>query len=226
MWLVAARRHYLQKSRGHGFQCQCIGHGSLLKVTSTRAAFARLGPGVTLFPNVHARMQPSDSLPPSATAPVPLTCGLPRCGRLFCASAADDTCARQRVVRRRRVTGSPQDRDMSRRGEGLPGYGAVLFVRAMVEHPAGYGPLLAHNTERPLWPSSNSAPWASGKVIGFGAACPMAHTFACLRIAEAISGTGARLATGLGGLTLSRTGFAPAGRHTKFHGVITASNSL
>jgi hypothetical protein len=32
---------------------------------------------------------------------------------------------------------------MSRRGEGLPGYGAVLFVRAMVEHPAGYHPLLA-----------------------------------------------------------------------------------
>jgi hypothetical protein len=32
---------------------------------------------------------------------------------------------------------------MSRRGEGLPGYGTVLFVRAMVEHPAGYNPLLA-----------------------------------------------------------------------------------
>ena len=48
-----------------------------------------------------------------------------------------------RVVRRRRVTGSPSRRDRSRRGEGLPGYGAVLFVRAMVEHPAGYHPLLA-----------------------------------------------------------------------------------
>jgi hypothetical protein len=62
--------------------------------------------------------------------------------------------------------------------------------------------------------------------IGFGAACPMAHTFACLRIAEAISDAGARLATGAGGLTLGRAGFAPAGRHTKFHGVISASNSL
>ena len=30
-------------------------------------------------------MQPSDSLPPSATAPVPLASGLPRCRRLFCA---------------------------------------------------------------------------------------------------------------------------------------------
>jgi len=203
-----------------------MGHGALLTVTSTRAAFARLGPGDTLFPNVHARMQPSDSLPPSAVAPVPLADGLPRCERFFCAAWADDTCARQRVVRRRRVTGSPQDRDGSRRGEGLPGAWAVLFVRAMVEHPAGYRPLLAHLTERLLWPSGNSAPWASGKMIGFGAACPMARTFACLRIAEAISGTGARLATGPGGLTLGRAGFAPAGRRTKFHEGIATSNSL
>jgi len=49
----------------------------------------------------------------------------------------------------------------------------------------------------------------------------MARTFACLRIAEAISGTVARLATGPGGLTLGRTGFAPAGRRTKFHEGIT-----
>jgi hypothetical protein len=126
-------------------------------------------------------------------------------------------------VRRRRVTGSPRDRHGSRRGEGLPGAWAVLFVRAMVEHPAGYGPLLARCTERPLLPSSNSAPWASGKSIGFGAACSMAHTFACLRIAEAISGTGARLATGSGGLTLGRAGFAPAGRQTKFHEGIFSS---
>jgi hypothetical protein len=129
----------------------------------------------------------------------------------------------QRVVRRRRVTGSPQRRSVSRRGEGLPGYGAVLFVRAMVEHPAGYGPLLAHLTEKLLWPSGNSAPWASGKVIGFGAACPMAHTFACLRIADPISGIVARLATGSGGLTLGRAGFAPAGRQTKFPEVIVSS---
>ena len=129
-----------------------------------------------------------------------------------------------RAVRRRRVTGSPHNRGVSRRGEGLPGYGAVLFVRAMVEHPAGDVPLLAHLTERLLWPSGHSAPWASGKVRGFGAACPMAHTFACLRIAEAISGTGARLATGSGGLTLGRAGFAPAGRQTKFHEGIASSN--
>ena len=169
-------------------------------------------------------MQPSDSLPPSATAPVPLAGGVPRCERLFYAPWADDTCTRRRVVRRRRVTGSPQDRNGSRRGEGLPGYGAILFVRAMVEHPAGYGPLLAHHTEKPLLPSGKSGPWASGKVIGFGAACPMAHTFACLRIAGVISGTVARLATGSGGLTLRRAGFAPAGQQTTFHGGIISSS--
>jgi len=129
----------------------------------------------------------------------------------------------QRVVRRRRVTGSPHNRNWSRRGEGLPGYRAVLFVRAMVEHPAGYDPLLAHDTEKSLLPSSNSALSASGKSIGFGAACPMAHTFACLRIADHIAEIVARLATGSGGLTLGRAGFAPAGRQTKFHEVIVSS---
>ena len=118
-------------------------------------------------------MQPSDSLPPSATAPVPLAGGLPRCGRLFCAPWADDTCARLRAVRRRRVTGSPPNRGVSRRGEGLPGYWAILFVRALVEHPAGYIPLLAQLSQGSRcclrW---NPALSASGKTIGFGAAVP------------------------------------------------------
>ncbi len=91
-------------------QRQGVEHGSLQKLTPTRAAFARPGPGTTLFPDVVARMQPSDSLPPSATTPVPLAvaslvadaCAVPR--------EADDTCARKRAVRRRRVTGSPQNR--------------------------------------------------------------------------------------------------------------------
>src|SRR5215211_5766586 len=57
-----------------------------------------------------------------------------------------------------------------------------------------------------LWPSGKTGPSASGKTIGFGAACPMAHTFARLRIADHISGIVARLATGSGGLTLGRAG--------------------
>jgi len=89
---------------------------------------------------------------------------------LICSAA--DTCARIRVVCRRRVTGSPQHRDWSRKGEGLPGYWTVLFGRAVVEHPAGYAPSSPYLSETALLPSGHSAPWASGKNIGFGAASP------------------------------------------------------
>jgi hypothetical protein len=57
----------------------------------------------------------------------------------------------------------------------------------------------------------------------------MAHTLACLRIADAVTDVGARLSTGLGGLTPGQAGFAPAGRRTKFHELIasfTPSTSL
>jgi len=64
-------------------------------------------------------------------------------GALFYAPRGRRHVRPQRAVRRRRVTGSPSRRDGSRRGEGLPGYGTVLFVRAMVEHPAGDTSLLA-----------------------------------------------------------------------------------
>jgi len=45
-----------------------------------------------------------------------------------------------RAARRRRITGSPQDRVPSRRGRDLPGAWAVLFGRAVVQHPAGPDP--------------------------------------------------------------------------------------
>ena len=171
-------------------------------------------------------MQPSDSLPPSATAPVPLAGGLPRCGRLFCASWADDTCARNVSCV---GDGSPALRKTGMcRGEARASQvtGPSSSCVPWSNTPPDTTPSSPTYTERPLLPSGNSAPWASGKVIGFGAACPMAHTFACLRIADPISGTVARLATGSGGLTLGRAGFAPAGRQTKFHEGIASSNPL
>jgi hypothetical protein len=79
----------------------------------------------------------------------------------------------QRAVRRRRVTGSPQDRSVSRRGEGLPGYGAVLFVRAMVEHPAGYHPLLAPKLSPGMVVAfRENRTLGIREGIGFGAAFP------------------------------------------------------
>ena len=65
------------------------------------------------------------------------------------------------------------------------------------------------SAERPLLPSGNSAPWASGKIIVFGAACPTAHTLACLRIAGPVAATVARLATGLAGSALAGRGLHP-----------------
>ena len=53
---------------------------------------------------------------------------------------------------------------------------------------------------------------------------PTAHTFACLRFADRVTETVARLTTGSGGLTPGRARFAPAGRQTKFHEVIASSN--
>jgi hypothetical protein len=170
-------------------------------------------------------MPPSDSLPPAAMALVPLADGLPRCGRLCCTPQGRRHVRPPRAVRRRRVTGSPPDREGARRGEGLPGYGTVLCIRAMVEHPAGAPPSSPrrHVGTGVLWPSGKTGPSASGKTRGFGAACPMAHLFARRRIADHISGIVARLTTGSGGLTLGRAGFAPAGRQTKFHEVIASS---
>src|SRR2546428_4925975 len=49
---------------------------------------------------------------------------------------------------------------------------------------------------------------------------------AYLRIADRVTAAVARLAIGPGGLTLGRAGFAPAGRRTKFHGVIASSIPL
>ena len=49
---------------------------------------------------------------------------------------------------------------------------------------------------------------------------PTAHALACLRFAGRVAATVARLATGSGGLTPGRAGFAPAGRRTGFHDVI------
>ncbi len=49
---------------------------------------------------------------------------------------------------------------------------------------------------------------------------PTAHTLAYLRFADLVTETAARLATGSGGLTPGRAGFAPAGRQIEFHGAI------
>jgi len=83
---------------------------------------------------------PPTPLPPSAAAPVPLASGLPRGRRLFCrvsrrpARAPADAPVSEMDNRLSVPPVSPEER------QGLPGYGAVLFVRAVVQHPAGLDP--------------------------------------------------------------------------------------
>ena len=86
------------------------------------------------FPDVNARMQPSDFL-----ASLSHDFGSPRRRPT---SMQELVLNRPRVLLQTRhasetVTGSPQYRIRSRRGKDLPGYWAVLFLRAVAQHPAG-----------------------------------------------------------------------------------------
>jgi hypothetical protein len=151
-----------------------------------------------------------------------LAFGLPRCGRFFCAPlGAGSTCVRGRAARRRGFTGSPWLRSSSRKSMGLPGCWAVLFARAVVEDPARCGARLAQIGESAAaFRRSNAL--GTRDVIGFEAAWPTAHAFACLRINAPVAGNAARLTTGPGGLTPGRAGFAPAGRRSGFPELIAS----
>ena len=142
----------------------------------TRAACARPGPARQAVPrrlcSYAALLLPA---PISHGSGSPCG-GRPRCGRLFCAHQADDTCARRRAVRRRRVTGSPRNRDWSRRGEGLPGQLGdrplrMCYGRTPRRIPPPPCPKTPH-AEGCCCLRWNPALSASGKSIGFGAAVP------------------------------------------------------
>jgi len=106
-------------------------------------------------------------------------------------------------------------RDAPGRSEGLPGCWAVLFQRAVVVDPAGCVSLLAHRAETAVAFRLHEALGTQHERY-FGAVMPTAHSLACLRIGDRVTALAARLATGVGGLTPHRTGFAPVGRQTKF----------
>ena len=54
--------HYLPESRGHGLDRLCSRHGSLSKFRSDTGRLCSAGSGCPPFPDVVARMRPSDSL--------------------------------------------------------------------------------------------------------------------------------------------------------------------
>ncbi len=113
---------------------------------------------------------------------------------------------------------------------GLPGYWAVLFVRAALAASR----LLPHFGLDPSSPlllfekiyGLVVIAFAKNRTLGvrnrhsFRGHLLTAHTLAYLRFAGPVTGTVARFATGSGGLTPDRAGFAPARRQIEFHGVI------
>ena len=129
--------------------------------------------GQPLFPDVIARMQPSDSLPPSATTPVPLAMASLVADASSLPHEADDTCVRQRVVRRRRVIGSPQHRWFLRgevRASQVTGPSSSYVLWSNT--PPDTAPSSPNTRRGPLLPSLYSSTLGIRKEIGFGAAVP------------------------------------------------------
>ena len=86
-------------------------------------------------------MQPSDSLVPIGLDSLVLSSAYPEAGsdslRDPFGSGHEVRVPANSLRARGLVTGSPCRRSLSEKDEGLPGYWAVLFVRAVVSDPAG-----------------------------------------------------------------------------------------
>ena len=111
------------------------------------------------------------------------------------------------------------DRYTTRRHQGLPGYWAVLFVRAMATYLAGRAALNALSQWRPCCLQVL-------RDLGLCRDCPfdgchtMAHTFAYLRINATVTDDAARLATGLPGSALTGRDLHPLDDNSEFQGGI------
>jgi hypothetical protein len=71
------------------------------------------------------------------------------------------------------------------------------------------------------WPSGTITAWAQQKRNRISGLVSTAHRLVYLRIAAGVSDCGARLTTGLAGLSPDRAGFAPAGRQIGFQSLIS-----
>ncbi len=181
-------------------------------------AFARVGPGASRSPPSLLIFGPPTPRRPSATAPVPLAVGLPRCGCLFLpALQREPTYAGASEIR---TLLAPAGRGVPRKRRGLPGYWVVLFGRAGFEHPVQ----ARRDSPSCVAPAPPSAPlraWAPGNGY-FGAECSGPHArlpthrlCCCCHRRKA----GYRPA----GLRFGRVGFAPTGRRSGFQGLIVFS---
>ena len=166
---------------------------------------------------------PPTSPPPSAAASVPLADGLPRCRSLFFAVPRMPLRTRSASETGHRLSARPVSFRGEARTSQVPGPSSSCAPWSNTPPDTILpcpNPSSRRSTERPSSPPGHPE-WHS-----FRGRIPTAHTLACLRFAGPVAETVARLATGSGGLTPRRAGFAPAGRQTKFHEVIASSIPL
>ena len=151
---------------------------------------------------------PPTPSPPSAVAPVvPRARGLPRRGAC---SSSPHRCPAKPVRRRRHFyPGSPPAGSVPRRDKGLPGAWAILFRACRSPRPRRVrcAPRPAHGALAVAFRSSETL--GTRNAFDFGALLPAAHSLACLRFAQAVTVSGARLATGRAGSPLAGRGSHP-----------------
>jgi hypothetical protein len=103
-----------------------------------------------------------------------------------------------------------------RRGKGLPGYWDILFMRAVVQHPAGCDPsspllLFEKIYAEVAFAFAHNRTLDIRNDIAFEAKNPRPTRSRAYASPASLPKTVARLATGSDGLTPGRAGFAPAG---------------
>ena len=169
-----------------------------LRLTPTRAAFARPGPHATAFPDVNALMQPSDSLgPPRPPLRSSLANGLPRCEGLVLhrrTGASADRCNAGDIS-----TPAPHKPALSRgetRGSQVPGPSSSC-VPCSTTPPGAYRPSPISRCGRCCLQAISYL--GHTETYFFRGYLPTAHSLACLRFAESVTVSGARLATGRAG---------------------------
>ena len=173
-----------------------------LRLTPARAAFARPGPHATAFPDVNAPMQPSDSLVPfGRRSGRPSPAAYPGAEVLFFTAApvppltgaTPETFLPRLPISRL----SPEEKRGDPRCLGHP-------LRAC----RGHRPRRVRTAPRPSL-GAVAVAFRRAQYLGhpetyfFRGYLPTAHSLACLRFAESVTVSGARLATGRAGSPLA-----------------------
>ena len=169
-----------------------------LRLTPARAAFARPGPHATAFPDVNAPMQPSDSLVPFARrSGRPSPAAYPGAQVLFFTAAPvpPPTGATPETFLPRLPIGRLSTRGKTR-GSQVPGPSSSCVPWSSTP-PGTYRPSPISRCGRCCLQAISYL--GHPETCFFRGYLPTAHSLACLRFAESVTVSGARLATGRAG---------------------------